>query len=162
MILKASSEPYSRVSLLLGCAYSSFLGMPVGLIRARKLDKQPRPGIGAFLSAFDRDDDLTATEIGAKPGLARSTMARLVEKVLKPGPVVSRADPHDNRALRLSLTQEACGLMPQRFELANRIESTICGGVPSEKRETFSNLLLRATANITNELETLASTNASS
>ncbi|MDP4582693.1 MAG: MarR family winged helix-turn-helix transcriptional regulator [Verrucomicrobiales bacterium] len=162
MTSKTSSDPDSQISLLLGRAYYSYLGMLGRLLKARKLDKQLRPGIGTILFALYRDDDLTATEIGTRLGLARSTMARLVEKVRKLGLVVGRADPNDGRALRLSLTKEARDLMPQCFELANHIESTICRGFTPAERETFSALLLRATANITKELDTLDTSKASS
>ncbi|MEO0448464.1 MAG: hypothetical protein AAF191_20565, partial [Verrucomicrobiota bacterium] len=67
----------------------------------------------------------------------------------------TRSDPKDGRAVRLSLTEEARGLMPDCFELANHIESTICRGFSSEERDQFGDLLQRATANITDELESL-------
>ncbi len=152
---KASSEPDSQISLLLGRTYYSYLGMLGRLLKARKLDKKLKPGIGTVLFALFREDDLTATDIGTKLGLARSTMARLVEKVRQLGLVNTRPDPEDGRAVRLSLTQEAKDLMPECFELANHIESTICRGFSQKERESFADLLLRATANIAGELETL-------
>lgn len=154
---KSSGKPDSQISLLLGRAYYSYLGMLGRHLKARKLDKKLKPGIGTVLFALFREDDLTATEIGMKLGLARSTMARLVEKVRQLGLVNTRPDPEDGRAVRLSLTPEARDLMPECFELANHIESTICRGFSPKERDTFGDLLLRATANINEELESLAS-----
>ena len=162
MTPKISEEPDSQISLLLGRAYYSYLGMLGRLLKARKLDKKLKPGIGTVLFALFREDDLTATEIGTKLGLARSTMARLVEKVRQLGLVDTRPDPTDGRAVRMSLTQDARNLMPECFELANHIESTICRGFSPEERESFGDLLLRATANINEELESLAANKANS
>lgn len=152
---KPAKDSESQISLLLGRAYYSYLGMLGRMLKVRKLDKQLKPGIGNILFALFRQDDQTATEIGGHLGLARSTMARLVGKVQSLGLITTRPDPDDGRAVRLSLTPEARSLMPECFELANHIESTICRGFSPEEREVFGDLLLRATANITNELETL-------
>lgn len=162
MSANAANETEPQISLFLGRAYYSYLGMLGRLLKARKLDKQLRPGIGNLLFALFREDDLTATEIGAKLGLARSTMARLVEKVHQLGLITTRPDPKDGRAVRLSLTKQARKLMPDCFELANHIESTICKGFSPRERESFAQLLLRATANITAELETLDQTQSKS
>jgi hypothetical protein len=48
--------------------------------------------------------------------------------------------------------------MPDCFELANHIESTICRGFSRKERELLADLLLRATARITDELEVLDKT----
>lgn len=82
-------------------------------------------------------------------------MTRLVDKVRQLGLVTTRPDPEDGRAICISLTQEARDLMPDCFELANQIESTICKGFSQKERELLADLLLRATANITDELESL-------
>jgi DNA-binding MarR family transcriptional regulator len=82
MTAKITDDPDSQISLLLGRAYYSYLGMLGRLLKARKLDKKLKPSIGTILFALLREDDLTATEIGSKLGLARSTMARLVEKAV--------------------------------------------------------------------------------
>ncbi len=161
MSKQVTTEPEFQISLFLGRAYYSYLGMLGRLLKARKLDKQLKPGIGNILFALFREDDRTATEIGASLGLARSTMARLVDKVRQLGLVTTRPDPDDGRAVRISLTQEARSLMPDCFELANYIESIICRGFTPKERETFADLLLRATANITDELKALDKTKTS-
>lgn len=147
----------SQISLFLGRAYYSYLGMLGRLLKARGLDRKLRPGIGNVLFALQGGRELTATEIRHQLGMARSTMARLVEKVRKLGLIETRPDPKDGRAQRLSLTPEAEALMPDCFELANHIESVICRDFTPEERGTFADLLLRATSNITTELETLES-----
>lgn len=155
MLTTSSDDPESQIALFLGRAYYSYLGMLGRLLKARKLDKKLRPGIGNILFALFRQDDLTASEIGTRLGLARSTMARLVDKVRALGLVTTRPDPEDGRAVRISLTREARELMPDCFELANHIESTICRGFSPKERKQFADLLLRATSNITTELEIL-------
>jgi len=151
----APEEPEFQISLFLGRAYYSYLGMLGRLLKARKLDRQLRPGIGNILFALFREDGLTAAEIGTRLGLARSTMARLVNRVRHLGLVTTQPDPDDGRAVRISLTREARQLMPECFELANHIEATICRGFSEAERETFADLLLRATANVSAELESL-------
>lgn len=162
MSARAQNDRENQISLFLGRAYYSYLGMLGRLLKARKLDRQLKPGIGNILFALFREDDLTATEIGSRLGLARSTMARLVDRVRKLGLVNTRPDPDDGRAVRISLTKEARDLMPDCFELANHIEATICRGFSSDERETFADLLLRATANITHELKVLDQANSTS
>ncbi len=151
------SDPDAQISLLLGRAYYSYLGMLGRFLKEKGLDKQLRPGIGNLLFALYREDDLTATEIGERLGLARSTMARLVNKVRKLDLVTTRPDPNDGRAIRISLTETARGLMPDCFELANRIEGTLCRGFSQKEREVFTDLLLRTITNITEELNTMES-----
>ncbi|MDF1656199.1 MAG: MarR family transcriptional regulator [Verrucomicrobiales bacterium] len=155
MSKQIAKEPEFQISLFLGRAYYSYLGMLGRLLKARGLDKHLKPGVGNILFALFREDDRTATEIGAALGLARSTMARLVDKVRQLGLVTTRPDPEDGRAVRISLTKEARSLMPDCFELANHIESTICRDFSPEERESFADLLLRATSNITDELKIL-------
>ncbi|MDF1824775.1 MAG: MarR family winged helix-turn-helix transcriptional regulator [Verrucomicrobiales bacterium] len=155
MITSASDDPESQIALFLGRAYYSYLGMLGRLLKTRGLDRKLRPGIGNILFALFRQDDLTASEIGTRLGLARSTMARLVDKVRALGLVTTRPDPDDGRAIRISLTAEARDLMPDCFELANHIESTICRGFSTREREQFADLLLRATTNINGELKAL-------
>lgn len=150
-----SKDPESQIALFMGRAYYSYLGMLGRLLKAKKLDRKLKPGIGNILFALFREDDLTASEIGARLGLAKSTMARLVERVRKLGLVSTRPDPGDGRAIRISLTPDARALMPDCFELANHIESTICRGFSATERNQFADLLQRATSNITEELEAL-------
>lgn len=150
-----TNQPDFQISLILGRAYYSYLGMLSRYLRARKLDDKLKPGIGNILFALFRRDDLTASEIGTELGLARSTIARLVEKVRDLGLVTTRPDPGDGRAVRISLTQDARKLMPDCFELSNHIESIICRGFSKKERDQFADLLLRATANISQELEVL-------
>ncbi|EMI42098.1 MarR family winged helix-turn-helix transcriptional regulator [Rhodopirellula sp. SWK7] len=152
----------NQISLFLGRAYYSYLGMLARHLKLRQLDDKLQPGIGNLLFALFRQDDQTASEIATRLGLARSTMTGLVKRVRKLGLVTTRPDPSDGRAIRMSLTPEARALMPDCFSLAEHMESVICRDFSTSEREVIASLLMRATENINRELASLGNDNAPS
>ncbi|MDF1814119.1 MAG: MarR family winged helix-turn-helix transcriptional regulator [Verrucomicrobiales bacterium] len=148
-------DPDGQMSLLLGRAYFSYLGMLGRYLKLKGLDDKLKPGIGNILFALFREDDQRPVDIANELGLARSTLTKLIGQVKNLGLIDTRPDPDDGRSIRLSLTADARALMPECFELANHLESIICRGFSDEERNQFGNLLLRATANIREEQEHL-------
>ena len=148
-------DPDGQISLLLGRAYFSYLGILERYLKLKGLDDKLKPGIGNLLFALYREGDRRPVDIAAELGLARSTLTKLVGQVTGLGLIETRSDPDDGRSIRLSLTKKARALMPECFELANHLQSILCRGFSATERRQFGNLLLRVTANIREEQETL-------
>ncbi len=57
-----------------------------------------------------RDREPTMAELANFTGLERSTISGLIDRAVQRGLVVRTADPHDGRAVRVTLTESARGL----------------------------------------------------
>src|ERR1700751_943335 len=60
-----------------------------------------------------RDREPTMADLATFTGLERSTISGLIDRAAQRGLVVRTADPHDGRSVRVSLTKQAHGLLPE-------------------------------------------------
>jgi MarR family transcriptional regulator, lower aerobic nicotinate degradation pathway regulator len=58
-----------------------------------------------------RDREPTMAELAKFTGLERSTISGLIDRAVQRGLVVRTADPHDGRAVRVTLSESACSLV---------------------------------------------------
>jgi len=59
-----------------------------------------------------RDREPTMADLATFTGLERSTVSGLIDRAAQRGLVVRTADARDGRSVRVSLTNQACGLVP--------------------------------------------------
>ena len=98
-------DPDGQISLLLGRAYFSYLGILERYLKLKGLDDKLKPGIGNLLFALYRAGDRRPVDLATELGLARSTLTKLVGQVKGLGLIETRSDPDDGRSIRLSLTK---------------------------------------------------------
>jgi MarR family transcriptional regulator, lower aerobic nicotinate degradation pathway regulator len=60
-----------------------------------------------------RDREPTMADLATFTGLERSTISGLIDRAAQRGLVVRIADPRDGRSVRVSLTKQARGLVPE-------------------------------------------------
>jgi MarR family transcriptional regulator, lower aerobic nicotinate degradation pathway regulator len=60
-----------------------------------------------------RDREPTMADLATFTGLERSTISGLIDRAAQRGLVVRTADPRDGRSVRVSLTKQARGLVPE-------------------------------------------------
>src|ERR1700749_1341761 len=60
-----------------------------------------------------RDREPTMAELATFTGLERSTISGLIDRAAQRGLVVKAGDPVDGRSVRVSLTEQARGLVPE-------------------------------------------------
>ncbi|MFE9746627.1 MarR family winged helix-turn-helix transcriptional regulator [Saccharothrix saharensis] len=83
------------------------------------------------------------SELGEVLGLAKSSLSGLVDRTAKRGLVRREADPSDNRAVRVELTEEGGRLADEFYaETCRRIER-LPSGLADGEREALADLLSR-------------------
>src|SRR6516165_2777954 len=60
-----------------------------------------------------RDREPTMADLATFTGLERSTISGLIDRAAQRGLVIRTADPRDGRSVRVSLTKQARGLVPE-------------------------------------------------
>lgn len=82
-----------------------------------------------------RDREPTMAELATFTGLERSTVSGLIDRAAQRGLVVRAADPHDGRSVRVSLTDQARGLVPEvTAAIGHRIKPLIGQLSPGEQK----------------------------
>jgi DNA-binding MarR family transcriptional regulator len=77
-------------------------------------------------------------------GLERSTISGLIDRAAQRGLVVRTADPHDGRSVRVSLTKQARGLVPEvTAAIADRIKP-LTGHLSAAEQKRLTALLTKA------------------
>ena len=85
-----------------------------------------------------RDREPTMADLATFTGLERSTISGLIDRAAQRGLVVRTADPHDGRSVRVSLSKQARGLVPEvTAAVGDRIKPLIAQlNVSEQKRLT--------------------------
>jgi DNA-binding MarR family transcriptional regulator len=91
-----------------------------------------------------RDREPTMADLATFTGLERSTISGLIDRAAQRGLVVRTADPHDGRSVRVSLTKQARGLVPEvTAAIADRIKP-LTGRLSAAEQKRLTTLLTRA------------------
>ncbi len=86
-------------------------------------------------------DDLTVSEIGTQLNLDSGTLTPLLKRLETAGRIARRRDPHDERQVRITLTQNGRKL---REEAENVPEQIICAtGQPASELRDLRNRLIK-------------------
>jgi MarR family transcriptional regulator, lower aerobic nicotinate degradation pathway regulator len=85
-----------------------------------------------------RDREPTMADLATFTGLERSTISGLIDRAAQRGLVVRTADPSDGRSVRVGLTKQARGLVPEvTAAIGDRIKPLIAQlNVSEQKRLT--------------------------
>jgi MarR family transcriptional regulator, lower aerobic nicotinate degradation pathway regulator len=91
-----------------------------------------------------RDREPTMADLATFTGLERSTVSGLIDRATQRGLVVKTADPVDGRSVRVSLTEEARGLVPEiTAAIGDRIKPLI-GQLSTVEQKRLTVLLTKA------------------
>jgi DNA-binding MarR family transcriptional regulator len=90
-----------------------------------------------------RDRAPTMADLATFTGLERSTISGLIDRAAQRGLVVRTADPHDGRSVRVSLTKQARGLVPEvTAAIADRIKP-LTGQLSAAEQKRLTSLLAK-------------------
>jgi DNA-binding MarR family transcriptional regulator len=84
---------------------AAVLGRLVRLLR-RQVPVEIGPGSLAALGTLSRCGPMRLGDLAAREGVAPPTLTRMVATLEEAGYIVRRADPHDRRAVQVSITAE--------------------------------------------------------
>src|ERR1700761_9044005 len=91
-----------------------------------------------------RDREPTMADLATFTGLERSTVSGLIDRAAQRGLVVKTADPIDGRSVRVSLTKQARGLVPDvTAAIGDRIKPLI-GQLTISEQKRLTALLTKA------------------
>jgi DNA-binding MarR family transcriptional regulator len=91
-----------------------------------------------------RDREPTMADLATFTGLERSTVSGLIDRASQRGLVVRVADPVDGRSVRVSLTEQARGLVPEvTAAIGDRIKPLI-GQLTTGEQKRLTALLSKA------------------
>src|ERR1700761_5966154 len=91
-----------------------------------------------------RDREPTMAELANFTGLERSTISGLIDRATQRGLVARTADPRDGRSVRVSLTKQARGLVPEvTAAIGDRIKPLI-GQLTISEQKRLTALLTKA------------------
>ncbi|HUH69998.1 MAG TPA: MarR family transcriptional regulator [Mycobacterium sp.] len=91
-----------------------------------------------------RDREPTMADLATFTGLERSTVSGLIDRAAQRGLVVKAADPLDGRSVRVSLTEQARGLVPEvTAAIGDRIKPLI-GQLSTSEQKRLTVLLTKA------------------
>jgi MarR family transcriptional regulator, lower aerobic nicotinate degradation pathway regulator len=91
-----------------------------------------------------RDREPTMADLATFTGLERSTVSGLIDRATQRGLVVKTADTVDGRSVRVSLTEQARGLVPEvTAAIGDRIKPLI-GQLSTNEQKRLTALLTKA------------------
>jgi MarR family transcriptional regulator, lower aerobic nicotinate degradation pathway regulator len=91
-----------------------------------------------------RDREPTMADLATFTGLERSTVSGLIDRATQRGLVVKAGDPLDGRSVRVSLTEQARGLVPEvTAAVGDRIKPLI-GQLSTGEQKRLTVLLTKA------------------
>ncbi|MBL8618070.1 MAG: winged helix-turn-helix transcriptional regulator [Deltaproteobacteria bacterium] len=86
-------------------------------------------------------DDVHPSELARLLGLSRGAVSKLIDRLAAKALVGVRADPHDGRAQRLSLSPAGRALVPVLAALADQNDAEVFGALdPTEQAALFTTL----------------------
>jgi DNA-binding MarR family transcriptional regulator len=87
-----------------------------------------------LLRTIAQKPGITVSEVARRIGIVKSHVSKIVDQLVQQGYVEKRADPTDQRLLRIYITQEAKQKMTDFFHLAQGIWAQILADVPEEEQ----------------------------
>jgi DNA-binding MarR family transcriptional regulator len=135
----------------------STIGPATGLVRLTFLVQSLYAEVGrgcdltvaqAQLLCSLTDRSVGMAELSGLLGLERSSLTGLVDRAEQRGLVVREADPHDRRAVKVTLTPAGANAVHQfHDQLTSRLE-LLLEGLPTTERDRFARTLSRIVADV--------------
>jgi DNA-binding MarR family transcriptional regulator len=91
----------------------------------------------AVLLVVSRDEGLSQTELVERTGIDRSTLADLVQRMLKKGLLQRRRSRQDARAYSVRLTEQGWSSLRTAEPVARRIDQRLLAVLPGKRAEEF-------------------------
>ena len=136
------------LAFYLGRAYYNYINMLERALRDAKLDRHLVPGMGHVLFALFEQDDCIIKDIVERTSLAPSTLTAMLNRMERGGLVRRHRDSVDSRATRVKLTRLWRSLELVCWEVQNRIQAVLQGGMTPDDVETLKRLLARIVENL--------------
>ncbi len=101
----------------------------------------------AILEACSRGREDTVTGLARVIPLDTASISRQVDGLVKKGLIQRRRQRRDRRVVRLELTEEGTGLMPELSLRLEEVDSILLGGVTAEENRVFIRTVGKILAN---------------
>jgi MarR family transcriptional regulator, organic hydroperoxide resistance regulator len=111
-----------------------------------------RPGMGHVLFALYETDGLAQTELGAKTGLAPSSITELVQRMHRAGLVKKTRDRTDRRITRITLSAAGRKLQPKCNAVSDRLRTIVDDGISPGDGVALRAVLTRVVHNLKKHL----------
>ena len=106
-------------------------------------DAQVTPRQLAVLAAIDSNEGLSQTDIVGITGIDRSTMADIVQRLLKSNLISRQRTKADARAYQVKLTAKGKKALAAAAQAAIRTDARLVSALPVSQRESLLRLLQR-------------------
>lgn len=110
------------------------------------------PGQPQMLLALMRRDGISQRELANAMSIKPATLTVMLRRMAGKGLVERRADAHDQRVIRLSLTLEGQALARRLHDTIERMGAEIFGALDPKERSQFGDMLGRISAALSEKL----------
>jgi DNA-binding MarR family transcriptional regulator len=94
-----------------------------------------------ILAVVEREEGLSAGEIGARLTLDSATVSGTLERMAESGWITKEPDPDDRRVVRVRLTAKARGLGASLHDARQQANQAVLGGLSLEEKILLKRLL---------------------
>lgn len=95
----------------------------------------------AVLSAISENEGLNQTHLVKETGIDRSTLADIIQRMLKKGLITRKRTERDGRAYSVYLTEMGQQILDESIPNVKNADQRILNAVPEDNREQFLNSL---------------------
>ncbi len=103
---------------------------------------------GRILFVLWEQDGITISELAAKTGLAKTTLTSMLDRLEEMGHIKRISAPHDRRAMKIVLTNEARGLKNRYDAVSAEMNEIFYGGFSDEEILAFEEYLGKVLKNL--------------
>ena len=101
-----------------------------------------------LLSTLHDEEGQTQSELAERLHVTRATMTKMLQRMQKAGWISRRPDEHDQRAMRVYLTDAGRAVRGEMHAILDRLDQETLDGFTMEERVLFRRLLLLARDNL--------------
>lgn len=105
------------------------------------------------LGVLDRREGITQTELAEYLELDKSTVGRLIDRLVQRGFVVRRKDPNDRRVFRIFFAESAQPILSELEQVGAGVRADALAGISKQDQEKLLSLLDRVKTNLLNAQE---------
>ncbi|MFC4271416.1 MarR family transcriptional regulator [Sneathiella chungangensis] len=105
------------------------------------------------LGVLDRREGITQTELAEYLELDKSTVGRLIDRLVQRGFVVRRKDPKDRRVFRIFFAESAQPILSELEQVGAGVRADALAGISKQDQEKLLSLLDQVKTNLLNAQE---------
>lgn len=125
------------------------------LLNARLARHGLKSGFWYYLRALWEEDGITQKRLSDLTNVTETTTVSLISAMADAGLVIRQREPGDRRKLRVSLTAKGRALEADLMPYAIEINAIACRGIAQSELDICLSVLIRMTANLAVELESI-------